>query len=214
MARAIGPEQYGAISFLDLFFLAWKLLEAWTLKLRESLGSPVRWETRDPSDETKRFGCTPLRLDGACATSCQSQVRQGCKMHSGDVALVKKRITSAAFNRIQTFQQNQTRLNYIYIYIDFTRSPDSFGLFELGLLNHLTRPSKYTEISRCAWNIFRYLCTCWSVVCTCVSMAEVMQPVANSSETSALTSVKGALITRGISVRLAWLTGWEQNGLQ
>ena len=41
MARAIGPEQYGAISFLDLFFFAWKLLEAWTLKLRESLGSPV-----------------------------------------------------------------------------------------------------------------------------------------------------------------------------
>lgn len=40
-------------------------------------------------------------------------------MHSGDVALVKKRITSVAFNRIQTFQQNQTRLNYIYIYIDW-----------------------------------------------------------------------------------------------
>ena len=37
-------------------------------------------------------------------------------MHSGDVALVKKRITLVAFNRIQTFQQNQTRLNYIYIY--------------------------------------------------------------------------------------------------
>lgn len=212
MARAIGPEQYGAISFLDLFFsleafggldfeASWESWESCALRNPWSKwrNQKVRLHSAPPG----RRLCYELPEPGS--SRVQNALRGRClgekKNHVG---------------RLQSHSNISTKSNKIelYIYIDFTRSPDSFGLFELGLLNHLTRPSKYTEISRCAWNIFRYLCTCWSVVCTCVSMAEVMQPVANSSETSALTSVKGALITRGISVRLAWLTGWEQNGLQ
>ena len=108
----------------------------------------------------------------------------------------------------------------IFIYNEFTGSPYSFDLFELGLLHHLTRLSKYTQINRCAWNIFRYLCTYWPVVVfTCVAMAEVMQPVANSSETKALTGVNAVLLASGISVHLqpypanfatTWRSRWRE----